>query len=118
MKKQTIRVQVVDDNGEAVGFPVTFQGRECWTLQKLMAAKEGGITAIDNIGPRLSHYVFKLRSAGITIQTDYEKHGGEFPGVHARYTLRSRVAVVSMPGNPATLRPAIGESAEIRLDAC
>ncbi len=43
MKKQTIRVQLVDDNGAAIGLPDIFQGREGWTLQKLMTAKEDAL---------------------------------------------------------------------------
>lgn len=40
--QQTIRVQILDDNNEPVGFPVTLRGRERWTMEHLIAAGLNG----------------------------------------------------------------------------
>jgi hypothetical protein len=66
-------------------------GREEWALSRLLAAGSHGCTPIDTPGPRWSDYVFKLRRRGIDIATITESHGGDFPGHHARYILRSKV---------------------------
>ena len=96
------RVNILDDNGEAMGQPMTITGRECWTLRSLIDAGQKGITAFDNIGPRLSHYVFKLRGYGFAIETVHETHGGDFPGNHARYVLHSKIQVLDhVPGTRA-----------------
>ena len=75
-------------------FSVELCGRDAWALQSLVRAGEGGCTPIDHPGPRWSHYVWKLRRAGIAIETIDEAHGGIFASYHARYVLRSRVQVV------------------------
>ncbi|MGY4413219.1 hypothetical protein ACVWW4_004955 [Bradyrhizobium sp. LB7.1] len=69
-------------------------GREAWTLQRLIDAGSRGVTTIDHPAPRWSHYIFKLRRAGLTITTEYEPHCGSFPGTHGRYRLVTPVAVV------------------------
>lgn len=90
----TMRVQILDDNNEVIGQPITLIGRECWTLRKLLDAGSRGVSSLDNIGPRLAHYVYKLRSYGFAIETVHEKHGGDFPGSHARYRNHSNVVVL------------------------
>jgi Winged helix domain len=75
---------------------VTLAGRFAWCLEKLVTAGERGITAIDEIGPRLSHYIFVLRRRhGLTIETRDEKHGGQFSGWHGRYVLRTKATLVA-----------------------
>ncbi len=72
----------------------TFTGREAWTLRHLIEAGSRGVTTIDQPAPRWSHYIFKLRKAGLVITTDYEPHTGPFPGTHGRYRLKTPVTVV------------------------
>ena len=72
------------------------KGRDAWALGELLKAGAGGVTPIDNPGPRWSGYVLKLRKAGIVIQTIYEMHGGPFAGKHARYVLRSPIEVIEL----------------------
>ena len=73
---------------------ITVSGRDAWALQELVAAGGKGCTPIDNPGPRWSAYVHKLRHRyGLTIETIHESHGGEFPGNHARYILRTKVTI-------------------------
>ena len=62
---------------------VTVRGRDAWALLKLKAANDNGCTPIDHPGPRWSGYVYKLRKAGIDIETIRERHGGHFAGEHA-----------------------------------
>jgi hypothetical protein len=83
----TIRVRIGDDAGSAI----TVHGRGAWALMALMEAGERGCTPIDHPGPRWSSYVHDLRRLGFVIETVRERHGGEFPGDHARYVLRSPV---------------------------
>ena len=77
------------------GSRLTFTGREAWTLQRLIDAGSRGVTTIDHPAPRWSHYIFKLRRAGLTITTEYEPHRGSFPGTHGRYRLETPVVVVA-----------------------
>ncbi|SFJ72271.1 winged helix domain-containing protein [Bradyrhizobium sp. cf659] len=77
------------------GSRLTFAGREAWTLQRLIDAGPRGVTTIDHPAPRWSHYIFKLRRAGLTITTEYEPHRGSFPGTHGRYRLETPVIVVA-----------------------
>ena len=86
----TIRVRIGDD---AVS-TVSVRGREAWALMALMAAGEDGCTPINNPGPRWSGYVLDLRRLGFVVETVRERHGGEFPGHHARYVLRSPIFVL------------------------
>ena len=96
-----IRVQIMDDNNNPVGFPVTLRGRERWAMERLIWAGNAGVSSFDNIGPRTSHYIFKLRGYGFAIQTELEAHGGDFPGHHARYRLHSKVSIVAEAGRVA-----------------
>ncbi len=72
----------------------TFRGREAWTLRHLLNAGASGLTTLEQPAPRWSHYVFKLRKAGLVISTDREMHGGAYPGNHGRYRLETPVTVV------------------------
>jgi hypothetical protein len=72
-----------------------------------MLVKPEGITSIDYPGIRVADGIFKLRKAGVDIQTI---HGGEFAGHHGRYRLRSSVVRLpdskGAPGhNHVTARP-------------
>jgi hypothetical protein len=71
-----------------------YKGRVAWALNELLVAGESGCTPIDNPAPRWSDAVFKLRRDGIDVETVTEKHGGPYAGHHARYLLRSLVAVL------------------------
>ena len=79
--KPASRVILHGENGDKV---VSVKGRVAWTLGKLIAAGETGITPLDcPTGVRLAHYVFRLRSEGIVVETEREKHDGPFSGTHA-----------------------------------
>jgi hypothetical protein len=88
-KRYTIRARILPD-----GALMTIVGRDADTLEKLIAAGLRGLTPIEYPAPRWSHYVFKLRRAGIIIETIDEPHGGPFAGHHARYVLRSEVEIL------------------------
>lgn len=68
-----------------------FTGRFAWALRELMNAGDTGVTPIDRPAPRWSHYVFKLREAGIAISTTSEPHKGAYPGTHGRYRLETKL---------------------------
>ncbi len=87
-KRYTIRARRLPD-----GIWQTVVGRDAWALEQLMSAGAKGCTPITHVGPRWSHYVFKLRRAGFTIETLDESHGGTFSGTHARYVLHDTVEV-------------------------
>ncbi|QDM15179.1 winged helix domain-containing protein [Tardiphaga sp. vice278] len=72
----------------------TFAGRDAWTLRHLIRAGSVGLTTIDHPAPRWSHYVFRLRKAGLVISTDYEPHTGDYPGTHGRYRLETYATIV------------------------
>jgi hypothetical protein len=84
--------------GDLFATPLTFRGRDAWLLKTLVEKGEAGVTAFDEVGPRLSHYAFKLRKAGVVIETKDESHGGPFAGTHGRYVLRSRVRILEEAG--------------------
>lgn len=92
-RKPAIRVYVDD-----FPLPMTFIGRDAWALDNLIRAGERGCTPISSPGPRWSHYVFKLRRAGVNVETVDEDHGGPFSGSHARYVLRSSIRIVKEYG--------------------
>jgi hypothetical protein len=89
---------IIGEDGDLFARPVTFRGRDAWLLKKLVEYGERGVTAFDEVGPRLSHYAFKLRRAGVAIETKEERHGGAFAGTHGRYVLRSAVRIVEEVG--------------------
>jgi hypothetical protein len=72
---------------------MTIKGRELWALRELIRVGVHGLTSIERPAPRWSHYIFQLRARGLIISTIREKHGGEYPGHHGRYVLRSPVAI-------------------------
>lgn len=85
--------EVRDGNDEPYG--LAFSGRTLWALRLFPDAGPRGLTAFDlPRGLRLAGYVHKLRRAGLQIETEYERHEGEFPGHHARYRLKSHVRKV------------------------
>lgn len=81
-------------------FRVRIGGRDQWALDRLRAAGGKGCTPISEPAPRWSAYVFNLRSLGVEIETVTEPHGGDYPGHHARYVLRSTVDPVLEGGTP------------------
>jgi hypothetical protein len=88
---------------------LTLVGRFAWCLEKLVTAGERGITALDEIGPRLSHYVFVLRRRhGLTIETREEKHGRQFSGWHGRYVLHTNASVIAGGNEGNSLRGELG----------
>ena len=91
----TPRIFYVVTEPDGTAREVTFKGRDAWALDELIAAGEAGCTPIDHPGPRWSHYVFKLRRAGLDVETITEAHGGPYKGTHARYVLRSKVRRVT-----------------------
>jgi len=87
----TYLVHIEPDAGK-----IKLKGRTAWALKKLADAGPRGCTPIDTPGPRWSDYVFKLRRAGLVVETVHERHGGLFPGNHARYVLHSAVRLEEM----------------------
>jgi hypothetical protein len=73
-------------------FQLTLRGRLRWALDRLRDAGPAGCTPItEPAGPRWAAYIHGLRILGVEIETCHEPHGGDFPGTHARYVLRSTV---------------------------
>jgi hypothetical protein len=81
---------------EVDGHLKTIKGRDAWALNELIAAGNRGVTPIERPAPRWSHYCWKLRRAGIAVETIDEPHGGAFAGHHARYRLQIPVRVVEV----------------------
>jgi hypothetical protein len=92
MLMPTLRVEFVD------GRKVFVRGRTAWSLKKLTTAGAAGCSVFDNLAPRWSGYVYKLRKLGFVIDTIRERHRGRFPGHHARYILRSQVSILEAVG--------------------
>lgn len=89
-KRQIVTARVLPD-----GLPFKVVGRFGWALKNLVAAGGRGCTPIDHPGPRWSAYVHKLkREHNLMIETKNERHGGPFPGSHARYVLVSEVELI------------------------
>lgn len=76
------------------GRVVTVNGRDAWALNALIESGPSGVTPLENPAPRWSHYVFKLRGVGLTVETIDEGHGGAFSGTHARYVLRTQLRTI------------------------
>lgn len=83
------------------GEPIIVAGRDAWALAELLKAGEKGCTPIDNPGPRWSGYIFNLRQSGLAIETVHERHSGQFPGTHARYVLKSEIAILESTNGAA-----------------
>jgi len=92
MKKLKIKVRKISD-----GMEMFLHGREAQTMQLLIRNGEAGVTSLHHPGIRLSHYIFKLRGYGFLIETINEPHGGDFPGHHASYRLRSDTLILDQP---------------------
>lgn len=80
--------------GGTAGRTLKVKGRDAWALHALLRAGERGVTPIERPAPRWSHYIFKLRRAGLIVETIDEPHAGAYAGHHARYVLRSDVEVL------------------------
>lgn len=93
MKKLVLRAIIIHPDG-SVSLPVTVVGRDAWLLDQLMQVGSAGLTSVERPAPRVSHYCFKLRGFGFDITTDYEEHGGPFPGKHGHYRLVSKVRII------------------------
>lgn len=74
-------------------------GRAGWFLRKLIGFGKRGCTPADfPAGLRLAHYAYLLRREGLIIETEHEAHGGDYPGHHARYRLRTEVTEIAAEG--------------------
>ncbi len=73
-----------------------FVGREAHTLSQLLERGPQGLSSVEQIGPRISHYVMKLRQAGLVVETVKENHAGAFRGWHARYVLHTPLRVIEI----------------------
>lgn len=82
------------------GAPTTVVGRDAWMYKELVKVGQRGLTTLENPAPRISHYIFKLRRAGLVIQSEDEKHAGPFAGSHARYRLMSETEILSDNSKP------------------
>lgn len=95
---------------EGDGREIAPVGRDAWMLDRLIAAGASGCTSLENPAPRVSHYIFKLRTRfGLNIETITEQHDGPYSGTHARYVLRSPVVAadnLSAPSLPPASRTA------------
>jgi hypothetical protein len=69
------------------------RGRDAWLLKRLIDAGDRGVTTIELPAPRVSHYLWKLRQAGISIETIREAHDGPFAGQHGRFRLTCSVVI-------------------------
>lgn len=93
-QRKRVTARVIEPDGVRLVEP---SGRDAQTLEALISAGRQGITALDlsSWAVRLSHYIFKLRRTyGLAIDMIEESHGGEFPGKHGRYFLRSQVELL------------------------
>jgi hypothetical protein len=59
-----------------------------------MTAGADGCSYIDRPAPHWPGYIYQLQNIGLVIESIREAHGGEFPGRHARYYLRSAVVII------------------------
>ncbi len=98
----TVRISYIITEPDGAERSVSFKGRDAWALDELIDAGDIGATPIERVGPRWSAYIFKLRRAGLNIETITEAHDGPFKGTHARYVLRSSVRRIT----PALLEAA------------
>ena len=80
-------------------------GRFAQTLRALVEAGPKGVTALDlaHWAVRLSHYVWVLRRRhGLHIDMVEERHGGDYPGKHGRYFLRSQIRLIDADDGTGT----------------
>lgn len=92
-----MKIKAIIETGDTP-MTLTLKGRLAWTLCELLKAGERGITSLHNPAPRISHYVMTLRRKGLVIDTVWSEHGGQFPGRHGAYFLRSRVTIEQVRG--------------------
>ena len=71
-----------------------FRERKAWMLAKLIRAGDDGVTPIEQPAPRISHYVFRLLSKGVPIETIDELPGGPDAGRHGRCRLTAPVEIL------------------------
>lgn len=90
MQKPFIKFAVEPD-----GAILRVVGRDAWCLRQLLNSGDRGFTTLENPAPRVSHYIFKLRRAGLIIESKEEKHGGLYSGRHSRYILHTRIRVLA-----------------------
>lgn len=84
------------------GTAFTVRGRDGWALQQLIAAGLHGCSTFDHPAPRWPAYVHRLRhSYDLDVLTQYEPHGGAFPGRHARYVLREVIEIAATTARAA-----------------
>lgn len=89
-----VEYRVSDQDGQS--FIISLRhGRERDTLDALIRGGATGCTFYDDPAPRWAGNIFKLRCRGLIIKTEREKHGGAYPGTHARYVLLSKVEKVA-----------------------
>ena len=81
-------------------------GRMAWALHELFKAGKSGLTTSSRPAPRWSDYMYLLRRTGFTITTEHEKHGGAYPGTHARYKLASPIKLIEIKRAPGARRAA------------
>jgi hypothetical protein len=74
--------------------PLQLTVRATQYLEAMLANPEG-ITSIEFPGQRLADGIFKLRRAGVTVETIHEAHDGDAPGHHARYRIVSKIERLS-----------------------
>ena len=96
IKKITVALAAIDCSspGDVELTQKTFVGREAWLLDRLLDAGDRGVTTLENPAPRVSHYLMKIRRAGIVVETIREPHKGAYSGSHGRFILRSPVTVI------------------------
>ncbi|MEO0544416.1 MAG: hypothetical protein AAFY99_11410 [Pseudomonadota bacterium] len=73
----------------------TIRGRLAWALLALIN-NPTGVTQYSHPAPSWSSYISSLRSSDVVIKTARERHGGEFPGFHARYALQSKIEIIEV----------------------
>lgn len=89
-----VEYRVSDQDGQS--FIISLRhSRERDTLDALIRGGATGCTFYDDPAPRWASAIFKLRCRGLIIKTEREKHGGAYPGTHARYVLLSKVEKVA-----------------------
>lgn len=83
----------------ADGSEISLSGRPAWMLHRLMRSPGGITTAELPPGVRVSHFVWKLRTAyGVGVVTETQAHCGDFPGWHAVYRLSEPLRLIRAEG--------------------
>ena len=108
-KRQILRAAVIEAN---LDYPllssrreIEVVGRFAQTLRALVEAGPKGVTALDlaHWAVRLSHYVWVLRHRhGLHIDMVEDRHGGDYPGKHGRYFLRSQIRLIDADDGTGT----------------